>query len=594
MNVFRRRFEPSFNVPDRAIAAALSVALILLSVWSLAPSLGSSQDSVEPTPFPAAGRAYVEGVLGMATNASPFGARTAADRSLVALLFRGLVRLGPGNTIAGDLASRWDVDDDGQTWTFHLRPDQHWQDGEPITADDVVFTIDVLGDPTFTGPGAESWREVEATAVDPLTVSLRLSTPLGGFLQAATQPIAPAHLLAGVPVEDLADDPFGLHPVGSGPYRLLVLGADRATLVAVPPSEQFIDLGDTGDGPVFERPRPTDSLATSPPTPKPDVAVPYIQRIEFRYFHDLQSLAAAWSAGQLDAVSGFQPEDLASLEAAAPAGEFRVVRYPSSTLLAAALDLRAARQEFQDPAVRRALLESINRDVLVRDVLAGLGTRADSLIPPSSPMFDPSKSPVVPFDRAAARKALADAGWKEGEISWTPKNADKPIVIELLSPEESANPVAYGVAERVVDAWQSLGLSVRHIPLPGSELIGERLSQGNFQVAVIPLAIGLDPDLYPLLASSQTRTGGSNVVGLQDPALDKLLLAARTPVSEEERATAYAALQERLAARMYLLPLAFRDEAVLFRDTVVGPTSRPVSGSWDRWWDVLTWRLADG
>src|SRR5262245_33733595 len=150
----------------------------------------------------------------MATNASPFGARSAADRALVALLFRGLVRLGPGDSISGDLAWRWEVDAEGRTWTFHLRPDLHWQDGEPITADDVVFTLSVLGDQAFTGPGAESWREVRAVAVDPLTVSLELSTPLGGFLQAATQPIAPLHMLAGVPPEALADDPFGNQPVG--------------------------------------------------------------------------------------------------------------------------------------------------------------------------------------------------------------------------------------------------------------------------------------------------------------------------------------------------------------------------------------------
>ena len=96
--------------------------------------------------------------------------------------------------------------------------------------------------------------------------------------------------------------------------------------------------------------------------------------------------------------------------------------------------------------------------------------------------------------------------------------------------------------------------------------IGDRLARGDFQVAVLPLAIGLDPDLYPLLAASQTRSGGSNVAGLQDPELDKLLVAARTPVDEAARTTAYAELQKRLVANTYILPLAFRDEYVVFRD----------------------------
>src|SRR4029078_5209086 len=194
----------------------------------------------------------------------------------------------------------------------------------------------------------------------------------------------------------------------------------------------------------------------------------------------------------------------------------------------------------------------------------------------------------------AARKRLADAGWKVAGGSWVPKGASDPLVIDLLSPEESANPVAYGVAVQVQQAWRALGLAVRLVPLPSAELLGDRLARGNFQVAILPLAIGLDPDPSPLLAAAQDASGGSNMAGLQDPDLDRLLEAARTPVSDEERATAYSALQQRLTSRLYMLPLAFRDDDVVFRDTVIGPAPRPVGGPGDRYWDVLTWRLADG
>ena len=572
---------------DRALIGALSIALIALSIGALAPTLRSATGEPIATPETPTGRAYVEGVLGRATNASPFGARSAADRALVALLFRGLVRLGPDDAIVGDLAERWDVDDAGGTWTFHLRPGMHWQDGMPITAEDVAFTVNVLTDPAYTGPGAESWRDVHATVIDRMTVSLRLTTPLGGFLQAATQPIAPAHLLGGIPADQLVDDPFGTQPIGSGPFRLIFLDPARALLAAADPGDA---PPSTGGGPNFNTPRPTDSLATARPTPKPDIAVPYLRNVELRYYDDLDALRADWEAGDLDAVSGLQPDD--ALDLANTAGS-RLLRYPGTTLIAATLDLRPRRKEFQDPAVRRALLAAIDRDALVTTVLAGLGSRADSLIPPSSAMFDGKASPEVPFGVAAARKALTDAGWKSSDQGWTPKGATAPLVIELLSPEEAANPVAYAAAAAVVDAWHDIGLAVRQVPLPATELLAERLGRGQFQVAVVPLAIGLDPDVYPLLAASQTRTGGSNLGGLQDPDLDKLLVAARTPVAEADRTKAYATLQERLAARTYMLPLAFRDEFVVFRDTVVGPESRSVGGSGDRYWDVLTWRLAD-
>jgi peptide/nickel transport system substrate-binding protein len=518
---------------DRALIGALTVTLIALSVAALAPTVQTSGEEVAPTEAGSVGRAYVEGVLGRATNASPFGARSAAERALVALLFRGLVKLGPGSSIVSDLASSWTVDESGRTWTFHLRADQYWQDGEPITADDVAFTIDTLSSPSYTGPGGESWRDVTAEIVDERTVALHLTTALGGFLQAATQPIAPAHILEAVPPDSIADDAFGQQPIGSGPYKLVFLDPERAVLAALTPPEP--NLGQPG-APNFSTPRPTDSLASAAPTAHGDFPVPYLSNLEIRYFDSFAALRADWDAGHLDAASGLQPADARLLAATLGA---RIVRYPGTTLLAATLDLRARDKAFQDPEVRRALLEAIDRDAIVQDALGGLAARADSPIPPSSAMFDPKASSPVRFDQADARKRLTAAGWREADGSWVPKDASEALVIELLSLEETANPTAYKVAEAIVAAWHDIGLAVRLVPLPATELVGDRIARGRFQVAVVPLAIGLDPDLYPLLAASQTRTGGSNISGLQDPDLDTLLVGARTPVDLEARVAAY-------------------------------------------------------
>jgi peptide/nickel transport system substrate-binding protein len=573
---------------DRGLIAALSVALVLFSAASLASSFEPGGDTGPQASDVLGGRPYVEGVLGHATNASPFGARSPADRDLVALIFRGLVRLGPGNTIVGDLATRWEVDSTGASWTFHLRPNQTWDDGTPLTADDVVFTVSVLSDRSYGGPGAASWRDVSATAIDALTVRLDLATPLGGFLQAATQPIAPAHILGGIAPANLPDDPFGQAPVGSGPFQLTYLDATRAelspVLVSSPPPS---DLG----GPSIATPPPTDSFITPATTVPPDAAIPYLDGIEFRYYDGLPALRAAWDQGVLDGASGLLPVDARSL---AFSGKGRVVEYPGTTLLAVDLDLRPARPEFRDARVRKALLEAIDRNAIVIDVLAGLGTRADSLIPPTSPMLDPATGKEIPYDPAAAKKDLTAAGWKSVPVGWVPKGQASPLSIELLSPEESANPVAFATATAIADDWLGIGLQAKVLPLPASQLLGDRLHPGGFQAALVPLAIGLDPDLYPLLASTQTRSNGSNVSGLQDPSLDKLLNAARAPGSDAARLAAYKALETRLDADLDILPIAFRDEYVVLRDTVVGPTSRAVSTSGDRFWDVLTWRLLDG
>ncbi len=177
---------------------------------------------------------------------------------------------------------------------------------------------------------------------------------------------------------------------------------------------------------------------------------------------------------------------------------------------------------------------------------------------------------------------------------WRPPGAKDPLAIEIISPDEASNAAVFATADAVARDWARLGLAVTHTGLPPAEFVTGRLNKGDFTVAVADLAIGLDPDLYPLLASSQTVTGGSNVIGLQDPALDALLVAARGPGTDHARRVAYSALQKQLATGRYLLPLAFADESVVVRDTVVGPAVRQVSDPADQFWDVLTWRLAAG
>ena len=86
-------------------------------------------------------------------SVSPLTARTQADRDLVALVFAASSATGPDGTVVPDLAERWSVDATGKTWTVDLRDDARWQDGEPVTADDVVFTIHTLQDPAYSGPG---------------------------------------------------------------------------------------------------------------------------------------------------------------------------------------------------------------------------------------------------------------------------------------------------------------------------------------------------------------------------------------------------------------------------------------------------------
>ncbi|HET9346243.1 MAG TPA: ABC transporter substrate-binding protein [Candidatus Limnocylindrales bacterium] len=574
------------NRIDHAVIGGLLLLLGVITVLIGSPALSPATAEQTPQPSPPEVVAYREGMLGRPVAVNPLAARSQVDRNLVALVFSGLVERGPEGTLIPGLASRWSADATGKSWTFTLRPDARWHDGVPVTARDVVYTINVLRDPGYTGPGAGSWREVAATAVDERTVRLDLATPLGGFLELATQPIAPAHLLEAVPVGELADDPFGRAPVGSGAYVLTELDDDHAVLEPA----ATVQLDDPSPDP-SPAAVPSDPLGTITPTRRPDVAEPGLARMDLRFFDEPADLEAAFEEGELDAASGLRAADADRLATSESA---RLLRYPGTTLTTVLLNLRPSHPELRDPAVRLALLQAIDRLGIVADVFEARAAVADAPIPRTSWAFDSTASAPVATDTTAAGAALTKAGWTKVDDRWRPPGATQPFTLEILSPDADMNPALFAVAGQVAADWNAFGLSTRVVQSEPSTPMADRLRKGEFAAAVVDISIGHDPDLYPLLASSQVQTGGLNVAGVQDAALDALLAAARQPGTDAARKAAYAALQTQLAAGRYVLPIAFADEVVVVRDTLQDVVVQPVSDGSDRYWDVLTWRLANG
>src|SRR5437879_661293 len=124
----------SFVVGTLVVLLAMIAGLV--GIPSVLPGAATAALATPSTGTPLA-RPYREGVLGRPVSVSPFSARSQADRDLVALVFSGLVRNGPSGTIVPDLAERWSVDPSGSIWTFVLRRDARWQDGEAVTSEDV-------------------------------------------------------------------------------------------------------------------------------------------------------------------------------------------------------------------------------------------------------------------------------------------------------------------------------------------------------------------------------------------------------------------------------------------------------------------------
>ena len=309
-----------------------------------------------PSPSVAPATGIRLGVVGMPTSINPLTARTQADRDLVALVFSGLVKLGPKDVILPDLADRWTTDKTGRHWTFHLRDSSAtWHDGEPVTADDVVFTLRLLRDPKYRGPFVGSWNEITVKKVN-----------------AHDRPLRPEDAARRLPSAGSA-----AAPAGASPEIDPCAGARRILRSARHPSARGRTACSNGTrrSPCSSgerlRGRTATAVRRAPAACRRDPP-----DLEFRFFPSAAALASAYRRGEVDVQTACRRPLARSLDAL-PAD--RVVRYPRATLDAVLLNLRTNHPTIRDDTVRTGAAHGRRPARLVTDVMGGLGDRADSL-----------------------------------------------------------------------------------------------------------------------------------------------------------------------------------------------------------------------
>jgi ABC-type transport system substrate-binding protein len=624
---------------DRLALGALLLILVIVGALLVVPLPSSAPASSAGLRTPGiASVPYREGVLGHPSSINPLTARSQVDQDLVALLFRGLVKNGPDGSVVPDLATDWTTSDDAHGYVFHLRGDATWEDGEPVTSADVVFTIGLVQSAAYNGPVGSSWQGIHATADGPTTVRFAMTLPSAGFLRQATLPILPAHILKGTAVENLANSAYSARPIGDGPYQIVDIDYSHVLLKRVPsvtavplptpapspsasvspnvspsatlrptatptpaPAKTTVaTAGAASSASLAPTPAPSPTSTPAPtPTPKP-TATPVLAplasgatldksaEIELIFFDDAQSAAAAFAAGRIDAVGGLTP---AETNAAASTAGARIVPYRWASLLSVVVNQGSDHLELKDVNFRTGLLEAIDRTKLLANVLGGRGSSADLPIPNWSLGFDPMAVTAAPYDIGDAGTYLTTAGWLRTTEGWLAPKAKTPYTLDLLTPTEASQPILYQTAQQVAADWKALGLTVVIDAVPLKDYL-DRLGTGAYSAAVAIFEIGLDSDLGPMLLSSQVGAGGSNVSGLVDKTLDGLLMTARKTTNPADHQTAVSAVEKYVSATVPILPLCFRDYDLVVSDRVRGLVSNDISDPSGRFWDVIDWRLA--
>jgi peptide/nickel transport system substrate-binding protein len=313
-----------------------------------------------------------------------------------------------------------------------------------------------------------------------------------------------------------------------------------------------------------------------------------LSTIELVFYDDASSAASAFKDGTVDAVGDLTPE---ATDAALGAKGSSLVSYRWANMLGVVLNQRSTHPEFQDADVRIALLAAIDRAALLSTVLENRGSVADLPIPDWSAAYDASAASPTLYSPAAAENGLTGAGWKRSASGWTAPNGTSTYTLDLLTPDAAGNAYAFSTAQSVAASWTAIGLDVTVDAVPVATYLN-RLNAGDFVAAAVDFNVGLDPDLGPLLLSSQVGGGGSNVAGVQDRTLDQLILAARKAVDPVGRQNAVSAVEKYISGSVPILPLVFRDYDFVISGRLRNVFGVDIANPSSRYWDVIDWRLA--
>lgn len=509
---------------------------------------------------PAPGGTYVESVGGYPQSLNPLlSYYSDADSDVVSLVFSGLTRLNMNGDIEPDLASGWSVDERGITYTFRLNRNVIWHDGFPFSAEDVVFTTELLQDPDYPGPpdiGA-LWRAVRVIEVDENTVQFVLQEPYAPFLDYTTIGILPQHRLEGISAADLSWLDFNREPVGTGPFRLtdVELGEGHITAVTLRRFPRY--YGRTA----------------------------YLESVVLRFYATPRAAFEAYQDGIVEGIAripsellddAFAEENLALFSA--PTSEMAMIYFN---------ELITDTLPFADTRVRQALTYGLDRQRLVDEVLTGQAVLPDTPLLPGTWAYTTEDVPLYEFSRERAWELLAEAGWRRDTITDTLQNDDGETLAFSLVVANGAEDLA--VADGIAEQWRRLGVSVTVEAVPALALSGV-LESRVYDAALARLIIPGDPDPYPFWHETQALPGqGQNYAGFKHRRISEIVEQARTTVRRDERVALYKEFQQLFMQEVPALPLYVPVYTYALDARVHGAQLGPIMTSGDRFLTVMDW-----
>ncbi|HEY8369686.1 MAG TPA: ABC transporter substrate-binding protein [Thermodesulfobacteriota bacterium] len=459
-----------------------------------------------PTPAPKRTAAPVEAVDGGSLVYGEFGRPSTIDPitnnemtalRLVELMFNGLVAINARQEIVADLAERWDVTDGDKRYVFDLRRDVVWHDGRPMTADDVVFTFQVMTNPKTVSSARLRYEFIEAVnRLDDHRVEVVLKRPILNALGKLTFKIIPRHALQGRDYLTRTD-PFVQNPIGTGPYRLVRVTGDGEYVLAA--NERYYK------------------------------GRPHIDTITMRPFADQNIMTQALLFNALDMIVQVSPRDLPQID-----GDRRFVLTPYNALSYSFFAHNMKHPVLADRRVRQAITYAIDREEMLKAFFGGRGTLISGPFAPGSWAYNLDVQPY-PFDVAKARALLEEAGLRDTDGDRIVEKDGEPVRLSLKVPIERES----DSVKRVVLAFQNylraVGLDVKVEFREWQAWKEDVFGRQDFDIILASWVFDDSADISTLFHSGEIGPWRNNFIGYSNPEVDALIVEAKLTLDKEKR-----------------------------------------------------------
>lgn len=546
----------SFSIGERLVFFTFTIIMVITAFSIL---LGVSNYFTVTKPIK--GGTFSEGVIGSPRFINPVLAISDADRDLSTLLFSGLMRAATDGYLSPEIASHYEISPDGLVYTFHIRDDAFFHDGEPITADDVLFTIEKTKDPSIKSPRRAEWEGVKATKIDDKTVEFTLSRPYYPFIENTTIGIIPKHIWNEVSSEEFPFSLQNITPIGSGPFVIKDIKRNKA---GVPTSYNLNSFDDYLNFPA------------------------HLNEIKILFYKNEADLIQAWLNNEIDSFGGTSPE---SAKEILEDKDISTLNFNLPRIFGVFFN-QNQNSIFSDENIRVALEFGTNKQQILNTVLDGYGKILTGPLP-----TDVAETELdINFDLEKAKQLIEKSGWKleDGDEFYsktikTKSGTEKTVLGFSLSAPNV--PELKSVAQTLEENWKVIGVKVEVKLFELGDLNQNVIRPRNYDALLFGEVIGRNPDLTAFWHSSERTDPGYNIAIYTNTKVDRILEQLRIETDPEIRADLLSSLSSKIDADTPAIFLYSPDYLYLPPSNIKGLKAGFIASPSERFSEIKDWYI---